>query len=107
MLNRRFVGLAVVLGPGVLAGMLLTAGRPAAAAAVAPEMLDAQDRSGQVRTLNVNGALDLDNPFFQDLGTNGRRCVTCHQPDAAWTITPANVQERFQESHGTDPIFTN
>jgi hypothetical protein len=107
MLNRRFVGLAVVLGPGVLAGMLLTAGRPAAAAATDPEMLDAQDQSGQVRTLNVNGALDLDNPFFQDLGTNGRSCVTCHQPHAAWTITPANVQDRFQESHGTDPIFTN
>jgi hypothetical protein len=107
MLNRRFVGLAVILCPGVLASTLVTAGGSAAAAAVAPEMLDAQDRSGQVRTLNVNGALDLDNPFFQDLGTNGRRCVTCHQPDAAWTITPANVQERFQESHGTDPIFTN
>ena len=64
-------------------------------------------RTGQVRTLDVNGPLDLDNPFFQDLGTNGRRCVTCHQPAAAWTITPANVQERFEASRGTDPIFTN
>ncbi len=33
--------------------------------------------------------------------------MTCHQPQAAWTITPANVQERFRESHGADPIFTN
>jgi len=107
MLKGRFVGLAVILCPGVLTGMLLTAGRPATAAATDPEMLDAQDQSGQVRTLNVNGALDLDNPFFQDLGTNGRRCVTCHQPQAAWSITPENVQERFQESQGTDPIFTS
>jgi hypothetical protein len=107
MLNRRFVSLALILCPGVLAGLLSAAGRPAAAGAADLEMFDAQDRSGQVRTLNVNGALDLDNPFFQDLGTNGRTCVTCHQPQAAWTITPANVQERFQGSHGTDPIFTN
>jgi cytochrome c peroxidase len=106
MLNRRFVGLAVVLCPGVLAGMLSATGRPASAA-VDPGVLDAQDPSGQVRTLNLNGALDLDNPFFQDLGSNGRRCVTCHQPDVAWTITPANVQQRFRESRGADPIFAN
>src|SRR5581483_11646443 len=53
------------------------------------------------------GPLDLDNPFFQDLGTNGRRCVTCHQPDSAWTITPGNVQARFIRTRGTDPIFRN
>jgi cytochrome c peroxidase len=107
MLKRRFVSLTVVLCPGVLAGILSAAGRPAAATAGDPDVIDFADASGQLRTLNVNGPLDLNNPFFQDLGTNGRRCVTCHQPDAAWTITPANVQERFRESRGTDPIFTN
>src|SRR5262249_22017310 len=45
--------------------------------------------------------------FFQDLGTNGRRCVSCHQPDSAWTITPENVQHRFLATRGTDPIFSN
>ena len=107
MRNRRFVGLALVFCPAALAVMFSTAGRPAAAAAADVEMVDAEDQSGQVRTLNVKGAFDLNNPFFQDLGANGRRCVTCHQPGAAWTITPANVQERFRESNGTDPIFTN
>jgi hypothetical protein len=107
MLNRRFVGLTVILCPCVLAAILSTAGRPAAAAGADPETIESQDPSGQLRTLNVNGTFDLDNPFFQDLGTNGRRCVTCHQPGAAWSITPANVQERFRESRGTDPIFTN
>jgi hypothetical protein len=107
MLNRRFVGLTVILCPCVLAALLSTAGRPAAAAGADPETIESQDPSGQLRTLNVNGTFDLDNPFFQDLGTNGRRCVTCHQPGAAWSITPANVQERFRESRGTDPIFTN
>jgi cytochrome c peroxidase len=70
-----------------------------------PKMTTFSNASGQLRTLNAKGALDLDNPFFQDLGTNGRRCVTCHQPDSAWTITPDNVQARFAASNGLDPIF--
>jgi cytochrome c peroxidase len=107
MRNRRFVGLAAILCPAVAASMLSTSGRPASAAAADAEMVDSLDPSGQLRTLSPGGPLDLDNPFFQDLGTNGRRCVTCHQPDAGWTITPANVQERFRESRGADPIFTN
>ena len=72
-----------------------------------PNLMAFDDASGQVRTFNVGGAVDLNNPFFQDLGTNGRRCVTCHQPANAWSITPANVQERFASSDGADPIFTN
>ena len=63
--------------------------------------------AGQARTFDQNGDIDFDNEFFQDLGTNGRRCVTCHQPDSGWTITPSNVQARFASSNGTDPIFTS
>src|SRR5262245_39797464 len=107
MLKRGFVCLAVVLCPAVLAGTLLATGHLATAADADPDLLDAQDATGQVRTVSLNGQLDLDNPFFQDLGTNGRRCVTCHQAAAAWTITPANVQERFEESRGRDPIFSS
>ena len=68
-------------------------------------MLAVPDVDGELRTVTVNGEIDLTNPFFQDLGTNGRRCITCHQPSDAWTITPAHVQQRFAASHGTDPIF--
>jgi cytochrome c peroxidase len=107
MLNRRFVGPTVALCTAVISGLLAEAGGFAAAANIDPNVLDFQDSGGQVRTLDVNGPLDLANPFFQDLGTNGRRCVTCHQPSAGWTITPPNVQQRFEESRGTDPIFTN
>jgi cytochrome c peroxidase len=64
-----------------------------------------EDPSGQLRTFNTHGALDFSNPFFQDLGTNGRRCVTCHQPSAAWTITPGLVQAQFAQTHGSDPLF--
>src|SRR2546422_9168458 len=72
-----------------------------------PNLTAFKDATGQVRTLNVNGSIDMNNPFFQDLGTNGRRCVSCHQPSNAWTITPENLQERFAATNGTDPIFSN
>src|SRR5439155_21583776 len=65
-----------------------------------PNLTAFEDATGQVRTFNVNGSFDLNNPFFQDLGTNGRRCVSCHQPADGWTITPENVQARFLETNG-------
>src|SRR5262249_57683190 len=42
----------------------------------------AHNESGRSRTVNVTGfpVVADDNPFFLDLGTNGRRCVTCHHP---------------------------
>ena len=70
-------------------------------------MLVFENAAGQLGTFSAKGAIDLDNPFFQDLGTNGRRCVSCHQPGSAWTITPANVQFRFLATLGRDPIFSN
>ena len=60
---------------------------------------------GVLRTLHASGSIDRTNPFFEDLGTNGRRCVTCHQPAQAWTITPDELQTRFAQTDGLDPIF--
>jgi len=34
-------------------------------------------------------------PFFRSLGSNGRACVHCHAPSAAWTITPELARLRF------------
>jgi cytochrome c peroxidase len=106
MIRRACFGLAVVVCAGMTVG-LFAIGRAAIADEKRPNLLAFEDVAGQVRTVNVNGAIDEDNPFFQDLGTNGRRCVSCHQPESAWTITPANVQRRFVATRGTDPIFTN
>ena len=64
------------------------------------------DPDGAFATLNLSGPTDTTtNPFFQDLGSNGRRCVTCHQPSDAWSVTPPHIEERFAASNGTDPIF--
>src|SRR6187549_545889 len=62
--------------------------------------------AGAARVVSVNGAaIDENNPFFQNLGANGRRCVTCHQPSAAMGITPPQVQQVFNATQGLDPLF--
>ena len=70
-----------------------------------PNMLVFPDASGHFRTYSASGAIDLGNPFFQSLGTNGRSCSTCHQPSDAWSVTPDHIQTRFDETGGLDPIF--
>jgi hypothetical protein len=106
MVTRAFFAAATVLCAGGVIG--LNVGSTGAVASERdPNLLAFENPAGQLRTLHVAGAIDLDNPFFQDLGSNGRRCVSCHQPDSAWTITPANVQRRFAETGGADPVFTN
>jgi len=44
-------------------------------------------------------------PFFSSLGTNGRSCATCHIAGQGWSITPAELQDRFEQTGGTDPVF--
>jgi len=70
-------------------------------------VVDAVNDAGVSRTINVSGfPVDAEsNEFFLDLGVNGRRCVTCHEPAANMTVTPAGLQKRFENTHGTDPIF--
>ena len=104
MLKRHLLGLAVVVSTGAVAGMLAASG-VSTAGETDPHQLVSDDPTGQVRTFNVNGVLDVDNPFFKDLGTNGRTCFSCHRPAQGWTITPESVQDRFAESRGLDPIF--
>ncbi len=61
--------------------------------------------TGVSKSFSTAGQVDIDNPFFQSLGTNGRACVTCHQPSTGWTIAPAEVRNRFEKTRGFDPIF--
>lgn len=46
-----------------------------------PASVSYKHPSGKIEILNASGAVDTRNhPFFVPLGTNGRACVTCHQP---------------------------
>jgi hypothetical protein len=65
------------------------------------------NRSGFGLTLNASGGPldDPSNPFFQSLGTNGRSCHTCHEPETGMTLTPERARLRFLASRGTEPLF--
>ena len=64
-----------------------------------------RNAAGKVQSATATGRLDVTNPFFQSLGSNGRSCATCHLADQGWSITPEGLRERFQRSGGDDVIF--
>lgn len=70
-----------------------------------PNMFSSENEHGRDATYSTAGFIDLDNPFFKSLGTNGRSCASCHIPSQGWTITPAGVQKIFDETDGLDPLF--
>ncbi len=53
----------------------------------------------------VGGGIDLTGPFFQSLGSNGRSCGSCHQPSDGMSVSALDVQLRFDQTAGMDPIF--
>src|SRR5689334_6035833 len=70
-----------------------------------PNLFPFPDPSGILKTFDTAGKVDRTGPFFQSLGTNGRSCVTCHEPSDAWSVSATNVALRFELTQGTDPIF--
>jgi len=63
---------------------------------------------GQLSILNKSGAVHTaGHPFFERLGSNGRACVTCHQPSNAMSVSAASVRERWSETQGKDPLFAS
>jgi cytochrome c peroxidase len=92
---------AILFGAGV--GLALSHGD---SGQVVPRFQEFSDPQGRFANFNPGGPTDTSkNAFFQDIGTNGRRCVTCHQASDAWTVTPSHIQARFEATQGTDPIF--
>jgi cytochrome c peroxidase len=100
--NLSHLSLLVTLAATFAVGALAL-GRSQADPSPVPEFF--ANRNGVLQTVTTNGPIDTSNPFFQSLGTNGRACVTCHQPGNGWSITPENVQARFDATQGLDPIF--
>jgi hypothetical protein len=73
--------------------------------APAVEVRSFPDPSGMLATVNVNGPTRPDGAFSQVLGTNGRSCATCHVASQAFSVSAADVRERFERTHGQDPLF--
>lgn len=117
--GRQRVGLALGLAAGVflISAPVLSAqggktygpGRiwwDAGQADVLPWDEDYDNPDGQIRILNTSGAIHTaDHAFFEALGTNGRACVTCHQPSNAMSVSAVSLRERWNETKGKDPVF--
>ena len=63
-----------------------------------------QDPSGTLDTFS-HQKIDRTGPFFAKLGSNDRSCASCHDAADGWSVTPAHLQQRFNDTQGTDPIF--
>jgi hypothetical protein len=67
---------------------------------------DFDNPSGQLRLLNKSGEIQTkDHAFFTPLGSNGRSCVTCHQPSSAMSLSVDLIRLRWADTKGKDPLF--
>ena len=90
---------------GLLAATLFSVAASIFAGSHLPNPLHSSDPTGTLSTFSTAGGIDRSNPFFQNLGSNGRSCGSCHVSNDAWTVTPPDIQARFNSSNGLDPIF--
>jgi hypothetical protein len=88
----------------VLAALCCAAALTAAAIYI-PNLLPFRDSTGFVSTYNTSGDIDESNAFFQQLGTNGRTCATCHQIDQGMGLELGHVRHLFAQGGGKDPLF--
>lgn len=70
-----------------------------------PNLFPFLNSTGFSATYSNTGRLNLNGAFFQNLGTNGRSCGTCHQPSDGFGLSPGNAQLRYLLTHGKDPLF--
>jgi cytochrome c peroxidase len=78
-----------------------------ASAAMIPQLMIFFDHTGLIGTYNVNGRSNTNNPFFQQLGTNGRTCATCHVASDAFGLSVRHARKVFAATSGRDPLFVD
>jgi len=89
-----------------IAGTALCGGARADLPGAAPQGLQLFfDRTGIIGTLDVAGPVNEQGAFFQSLGTNGRTCGTCHVASQAMSVSTTQIQLRFAQTRGQDPLF--
>ena len=114
MPNARF--LTIVTSTLVLFGSALVVAFSAARSAdawwspgngrVLPATVAYENPYGSLSILNTSGGIRTKgNAFFEPIGTNGRACVTCHQPADGMSISVETIRERWRVTNGSDPLF--
>ena len=64
------------------------------------------DLLGLTGNVLANGPVrTTENAFFAQLGTNGRSCLTCHQPSQAMSVGKGYIRVLYVTSKGRDPLF--
>ena len=67
---------------------------------------DYDNPDGTTGMVNLSGRVSAEgHPFFEALGTNGRACITCHQPSNSMSVSTDAIRKRWLETEGKDPIF--
>jgi hypothetical protein len=61
--------------------------------------------NGTIEVFSSTGNIDRNNPFFQNLGTNGRTCNTCHLLRDGLGINTGAIKSIFDNTQGLDPLF--
>ncbi len=115
--RRAFeIALAIVGAGGIFAGTVLAASKTGPApdrywyapgqGGVLPAVTRYHDAWGEIEVLSATGPVDTrGNAFFEPIGTNGRACVTCHQPASGMGLSVEAIRRRWRETGGKDPLF--
>jgi hypothetical protein len=71
-----------------------------------PAQVEYTNPLGKIGILNMAGPINMKgHPFFEPLGTNGRACVTCHQPSDAMGLSLDSIRQQWRVTNGRDPLF--
>lgn len=73
---------------------------------VLPKLSTYENERGTLSVFNADGPIETKgHPFFEPVGSNGRACVTCHQPSDGMSLSVKTVRERWDATQGGDPLF--
>jgi hypothetical protein len=71
-----------------------------------PRLIEYANPHGRLAVLNTQAPVETaGHPFFEAIGSNGRACVSCHQPADGMSLSLQSIRERWDETGGKDPIF--
>jgi len=74
---------------------------------VLPSTISYDNPYGALTILNTSGSIGTKgHAFFEPIGTNGRACVTCHQPADGMSISLETIRQRWGVTNGSDPLFS-
>lgn len=72
-----------------------------------PEISDYNNSFGKLRVQLSGETLQTEgHAFFEPIGSNGRACVTCHQPADSMSLSVESARNQWRENGANDPLFS-